>query len=879
MLRQRIEVPDQVTAYVHRSGLVARAMPTQRRLTVLRASGGFGKTVLLAECCRHLRRNGVATAFVSLDEHDTADALAGYIALACAGVGLDVLHAVNPEGAGGPESRVAAVVREIQSLDAPFVLAFDELERLAHPGAVAILEFLLQRGPANLHLAIACRRIPDGLNVAGALLEGHAELVGTDDLRFSRAEVAEFFDRRLSRRALADEFDRCAGWPLALRISRNTLGRGTHLKRSDLGDVADNWIESSLFAQLGQDDRNLVLDLGLFDWIDEPLLAEVMRSPDPILRMQSMTVLEGLLEQVGSTAVRSWRLHPLVRDHCARQRFREDPERFRTIHRRLATELARRSQTVRAMRHAVLGDDPFLAGEILERAGGVRFWTRHGVAQYLEADRLLSEDVLAKSPRLKLARCAALMLTGHLHRARSLYAECSQDGRRGNEDETDFEIRVDDCIVRGGMGLYGGEPVGSDWMRTLAGDMASLVTSPRLDAVTRGHFEYARCVLHFAKGEFDPALERLAAARELLESRYIACYGELLHGQVDFVKGRLRDAETHYRRSRRIARKWLPGDFVAATGCVVALREAALECNRPLIGAEPAGLRSAVMEHGVPFGYFATAANVLIDTRLRSGRVDQALAVADALLAHVRRAGSTSLVRLSAALRTTVLVTAGRAAEAERAWRREALPEDPAGCTDLASQSWREMEAISEARARLLTAVDRLREARILLGELRAVAVERGFRKAQMRSLGLSIVLEQRAGRTEASIRHLEDYLGLFAASPYAWPLVRERATCAELVDRFLETNAYSPDGPNARSLLAAMRRADDGPDLSFNEREREVLRQLPGNSVKQVAVSLGLTVHGVRYHLRKLFTKLGASNRHELVRRARELDLISDDF
>ena len=877
LLRPKITIPDRVAGYVDRAELMDRAMPTRRRLTVLKAAGGFGKTTLLAECCRQLRQDGVATAYVSLDEHDTPDTLVAHIALACASAGLDALHVTNEEVATGvPEDRIAVVAREIQSLGSPFVIAFDELERLAHPASAATLEFLLQRGPSNLHLAFACRRIPDGVNVAGALLEGRAEVLETKDLRFSRADVARLFDLRLSRRALSREVNHSAGWPFALRISRNTARHGTEGKRGGGDDLVGNWIESRLFADLGQDDRDLVLDLGLFGWVDESLLAEVLQSRDPVHRVETMAALEGLLERVSYGATQGWRLHPLVRDHCAKRRFREDPERFATIHRRIATALARRGDTVQAMRHATDGGDPFQAGEILERAGGVRFWTRFGVAQFLEADRLLPEEAVGESPRLKLARCAALMLSGQLHQARSLYAECWRPGHCANEDATEFEWSVDDCIVRGAMGLYGGEPVGSDWIRTLGDDMASLVASPRLDLPTRGHFEYALCVLHFIKGEFDSALERLSAARELLGTRYIECHAELLHGQVDFVKGRFRDANAHYRRSQRIARKWLAADPVVGSGCAIALKEAALEWGSASTGPEPPANPGALMQHGVPFGYFAMASNVLIETELRFGRVDEALAVANELLAHVRRAGLTSLARVLAALRATVLVIAGRMAEAERAWRLGALPEDPAGCTDLATQSWREMEAVSEARARLLIAAQRFREARDLLRALHAVAEERGFRRTQMRALALSIVLERQAGDTAASAHYLTDYLELYSESPYAWPLVRERATCSELVGRFLETSADALYSRHARSLLAAMRR--DGSSLSFSEREREILQRLPGNKVKQVAASLGLTVHGVRYHLRKLFAKLGASNRDELLRRARELGLIPED-
>ena len=63
LLRQKIAVPERVAGYLDRAGLVDRVMPTRRRLTVLQAPGGFGKTTLLGECCRRLCEDGVPVAW------------------------------------------------------------------------------------------------------------------------------------------------------------------------------------------------------------------------------------------------------------------------------------------------------------------------------------------------------------------------------------------------------------------------------------------------------------------------------------------------------------------------------------------------------------------------------------------------------------------------------------------------------------------------------------------------------------------------------------------------------------------------------------------------------------------------------------------------
>ena len=773
------------------------------------------------------------------------------------------------------------MLREIQMLGKPFVIAFDELERLRSPASVSLLEFLLQRGPPNLHLAIACRQIPDGLNVAGAVLDGWAELVGTEELRFSKAEVARFFDLNLSRSDLAAEMDRTAGWPFALRISHNRMEGGAEESTGVVQDYVKNWVESRLFAGLGWDDRDFLLDIGLFDWMDAALLDEALERTDSGRRLQSMRVLVGLLAPVSGGAAESWRLHPLVREHCAERLFRENPQRFRAIHLRIAEALGRRGDTVPAMRHAVEAGETVLAGEILEQAGGVRLWIRQGIVQLQAADRWLSEDVISTRPRLALVRCVVLLMAGQLDEGRKLFREvaAAHPARDKADRDADFEYAVDDGIVRGVMALYGGVSIGSDWFRTLSSDYARLAESQRLDPLTHGFMEYGLCVIHQLKAEFGPALKRLAGARQLLEqSQYMMMYGQLLRGQVAMAQGQVQDAESHYRTAQRIARKGFLLDPVSAPLAEVMLRELALECNRVSAAAALRNVPGALMKYGVPFSSFATASGLAIELRLRRRRIDQALTVADGLLEFVRDAGLTSLARYLAALRTSVLAIAGRVGDAGRAWRLEGLPEDSQGCVDLTGQGWREMEAVSCARLRLLTASERFEEGRVLARELRSVGVERRLRRTLMRALALSVVLEQRAGEPESAVGHLKEFLSLFAESPYAWPLVQERADCAAAVTRFLNLNPDSPYRETARSLLAAMRRVDGVRGLVLSEREREVLQRLEGQRDKQIAAALGLTVSGVRFHLRKLFTKLNVRTRVEAVRRGRELGLIPDD-
>ena len=88
LLRHRVELPGPIDGYLERPDIEARCALTDRRLTVLRAPGGFGKTALLARQCRALREEGTAAAWLALDEQDGPGALAAYLALAFEVAGL-----------------------------------------------------------------------------------------------------------------------------------------------------------------------------------------------------------------------------------------------------------------------------------------------------------------------------------------------------------------------------------------------------------------------------------------------------------------------------------------------------------------------------------------------------------------------------------------------------------------------------------------------------------------------------------------------------------------------------------------------------------------------------------------------------------------------
>ena len=879
LLRRKVTVPDRVAGCLHRTELVERALPTRSRITVLQASGGFGKTTLLAECCRGLIQEGVPTAWVSLDEGDEAAVLDAYLAFACQCAGLDAME-VAVEGEGSePGSRVGFVARAIESLEGPFVLAVDELERLTDPGAVALLQFLLERGPGNLHLALSGRTIPAGLNVAGAVLEGRATVLTAEELRFSRVEIAQIFGIGPSNPKLVSVVEETAGWPFAVRIARNRQQAAAPGSGQAMRNVVENWVESRLFGGLDERERAFLLDIGLFEWIDAGLLDEVLERNDSMRRIDAMPVLVGLIEPVREAG--HLRLHPLIRAYCARRRFRESPQRYRRIHRRIAKSLAHRGETVTAMRHAVEAGEPAWAADILERAGGIRFWIHQGDAQFRAAERCLTGDIAASRPRLTLVRCLALAISGRLGEARQLYEAVVGVGRGDDPPgEDDLELAVDICLVRGLMALFGAGAHGSESLKANLAEYGRLAASGRIDPVSRGHLEFGLCVGHELTGRFGAALGHAARARQhFAGNRYHTMFVDLEAGQIAMAQGRAADAARLYRGAGVVARAGFAVDPVAATSARVLELELALERGHRVALSDLPRVPRALMARGTLLSNYAAASATVLELTLRDKGVEEAIGAGDEMLQHLRSAGLTALCRYVSAMYAGLLATAGRTKAAQRAWRLEGLPVEVSECANLARQSWREMEAVCCSRLRVLIAAEAYEEGRALAEGLCALAHERGLNRTLMRALALYVVLEQRAGDEDAAAAQLKHFLGLFAETRYPWPLIRERDECEERLSGYADSSANVPSGDLARQLLEALRGGGEATQPILSEREQDILARLEeGMGDREIASGLGLSVHGVRYHIRNLFAKLGAHNRADAVRRAAEKGLSRDN-
>jgi ATP/maltotriose-dependent transcriptional regulator MalT/DNA-binding SARP family transcriptional activator len=300
-----------------------------RRLTVVVAEAGFGKSTLLASWWEK-----VPCAWYTADERDLdLPTLGRQLSDALRLRVPDFPSDVNwlAEGVGGPEleqflraDALAAQLAEIlhAQLSTDLMLVIDDAHELAASSSSArLVEALCRHAPPRLHLVIAGRRQPpfqiERLRGQGQLLE-----IDGSQLAFTVDEVGELLERRLDVSAgdLAAQIHRIAGgWPAAVTLAIEALKSSPPETWSTVFAGLDkpaaplvSYLAEEVFARQPDAVRDLVSRLAIFDHFTPELCEAVglacSRSILAELTPQGLFIEKG---QDGSLALR-----PLIRDYA-----------------------------------------------------------------------------------------------------------------------------------------------------------------------------------------------------------------------------------------------------------------------------------------------------------------------------------------------------------------------------------------------------------------------------------------------------------------------------------------------------------------------------------------------------------------------------------
>jgi LuxR family maltose regulon positive regulatory protein len=236
LLQTKLYVPQLRQPFVSRPHLIEKLnQGLHRKLTLISAPAGFGKTTLVSEWISGRER---PSAWLSLDENDAEPVrFLTYLVIALQRVAPEIGKAVLPGLQSLQPPPTASVLtnllNEIAAIPQNILLVLDDYHRVDTQVIDEALTFLLEHLPPSLHLVITTREDPQ-LPLAGLRARGQLTELRAADLRFTPDEAATFLNQvmglHLSSADVTSLETRTEGWIAGLQLAALALqGQGaTH---------------------------------------------------------------------------------------------------------------------------------------------------------------------------------------------------------------------------------------------------------------------------------------------------------------------------------------------------------------------------------------------------------------------------------------------------------------------------------------------------------------------------------------------------------------------------------------------------------------------------------------------------------------------------
>ena len=906
LLTTKLEIPLLGARIVVRERLVKLlGDAVKRRVTLVTAPTGYGKTTLLVEWLAALQARDFQIVWISLDQYDNVPLrLWSYVVTGLKKVHPRLQYNLQRmvESGYGPHdlALLNPLLNEIGQVPFPLCLILDDYQAIRNPDVHRSLDYLIEHQPANLHLILSSRSTPpiplSRLRAQRQLLE-----ITARDLSFTLPEAKSFLSNVMELNVDAAQVDALLeateGWIAGMQLAA-LFAQGGHVTGPLRADLLRNnrQILDYLIGEVLNDQSDEIKEFLLRTSILAELCAPLC---DSILNLSDSRSILAQIEQANLFLVcldekQNWyRYHPLFAEALELQLKRTYPGLVPELHTRACDWLLENHYPEKAVSHALAAGNAEKAAEIVETYA-MQAIIDYDINSLLQWIADFDQDLLARRPQLGIYYALANQHAGKAGLTESTLREVDQvledAAENGISPQEKRVLSWQASAIRAVRNHINGDMEGIRLFRSLLADR------PQVDDYFDGYLHYALGEALDVVGDLDASVAAFdkgcacAVPRHKIEYVHARCEA----GRVRKKQGRLSGAAEKYLDAIDFARRVSLDENILAIP-QSGLMEIAVERN-DLPAAQ--GLARQVLDHLAQHGsapplrmFFGNIATRLARFYLSIRDVEQAQSYYQQAVDFWEKLYGNHFppppdlvdlqVRLYQALAEQTADQKTDAASlmgfdpgndqnvCNRIANRVALSR-----VSLARKDYTQARTILEMLDLTIPKDcyrEKLIETRLLLG---LVCQAQGDDAHAVQWIDQAVRLAQPEGYTRVFIdegdemrRLLQGYLAVVADRADGGAEAIHARFARQLVDNFDHVPWLTPQ-PAAEALPGAALLGT--PIEPLSQREREVLDiLLSGKSVKEIASALTISVNTAKVHIKNIYRKMGTHSRKVVFERA----------
>lgn len=869
-----------------------------RRLTLVTAPAGFGKTTLVRQWLEQIE---ITRLWLSLEQED--DDLHRFFRYLTAALSHIELAGRSTEGLLAapqmvpPRSLAISFLQDIASAGETFLLVLDDYHFLLQSDIQEAMSFIVEHLPDNCHMVITARAQPN-LPLARYLARGQVMEISEPDLRFTNPESVEFLQETMGLSLESDVAEalqeRTEGWAAGLQLAAVILQSQENTREKSVGPVKNysvsfggqdrlvaDYLMDEVLASLPPERINFLYYTSIVERLNGSLADALTLRSDGERELENLLDLNLFILPLDNIG-RWYRYHSLFAELLHYRLEQSKPDLLPKLHSRAVEWFADNDYYDQAIQHAFLAGDSVRAAELIELVGrsmlfrgevaGLHRWLQNFSREFIVsrpdllsiefATRLIVEVMISdpESTDAELVRAIDLVtnsdwpeeekdrLTGELLAHRMATAA----SYRKNEEALSLGMQAREYAHSDNLFLLAYLHMGLGFIYQI---------SSRLDEATsafRASVEYAT--------QLNIQMIRLNSLNGLAE--------------IYEIQGRLSQAKQTHRQALSLATGKSGVQSPVASIAYLGLAKVARERNE----LESANL---FLDKSLRLSRLSAFAGVELDaiiTRalvMRAGQewiaAQQAIDEAEAM---VRSRGDIELLKRIGAFATRIWLAQNEIAKAIQWARSNQLTVDDPVIDFL------EIEYLSLARILL---AEKEAPAIIYLLDRWQPAAEKARRQARLIEMMLlrGLAYQEQDDNEKATIA-MARALKMAAPEGFVRTFADEGPAAEQLLTETIQR--FSGQWPvsmkeysrNLAAVMAAESEKTPSAERSstlvepLSEREIQILRLIAaGLSNQEIAGELYLTVGTVKTYTYHLYGKLGVNRRAQAVEKGRQLGII----